>query len=507
MQNDIMNNRQGLREIPFSGNQDVLAVTVIAIYCLSYFLLRMLAPSSMQLDESEQFIRAFVPNFIAVGQPPLYTWLVKAASAVTGKTFFTIIFVKYVILFIFYICFYLIARQEWDPVKSLLITSSLLLIGLFSYEFVRDLSHTILACAIGTGMCLSLIRVGRSGSASSYIMFGALSGLGLMAKNNFVLLLFAAVVSALTIGQWRRALFSRKIFLSIAIFSLVSVLHLHWLAGQGFQPIAHAMNKSGSGALDIESVFSFLHLIPRAFIASFVFVFLFWFFYRGNLSLNAGQPHEDQLISFFRRLGISGHVAVLVVIFILRPEIIKGRWLAPVLFTLPLAMFTVVDLRRTAGRNMWLARLTLSIAIIFFIVRGVVSFFPDIVHPKRIHIPFESLSAILVDTLSQRGVRETDSLVVLSDNMYLPANVMRYVRFGKFVHCDYYSRFMDGQKRKDMLADGGLLLWDATVRGNSIPASMRGEFPDAQPLGIIISPYLHSSRQQFALGAALIGRH
>jgi hypothetical protein len=66
---------------------------------------------------------------------------------------------------------------------------------------------------------------------------------------------------------------------------------------------------------------------------------------------------------------------------------------------------------------------------------------------------------------------------------------------------------MDGQKRKDMLADGGLLLWDATVKGNSIPASMRGEFPDAQPLGIIISPYLHSSRQQFALGAALIGRH
>ncbi|MEJ2193188.1 MAG: hypothetical protein P8Y39_12765, partial [Nitrospirota bacterium] len=70
-----MNAPQGIRKIPFAGNGDLLAVAAIALYCLSYFLLRMLAPSSMQLDEAEQFMRAFVPSLMAQGQPPLFTWL------------------------------------------------------------------------------------------------------------------------------------------------------------------------------------------------------------------------------------------------------------------------------------------------------------------------------------------------------------------------------------------------------------------------------------------------
>ncbi|MEJ2184210.1 MAG: glycosyltransferase family 39 protein [Nitrospirota bacterium] len=479
-----MNAPQGIRKIPFSGN----------------------APSSMQLDEAEQFMRAFVPSLMAQGQPPLFTWLVQAASAVTGKTLFTIVFVKYVLLFIFYVCFYIIARQAWDWGESLLATGSLLLVGLFGYEFVRDLSHTILVCTVGTATCLSFVRVRRSGSALSYVMFGALSGLGMLAKYNFSFLLLAVVVSGLSIGPWRKALLSRKIFLSIAAFSLVSALDLHWLEAHGFQPLQHAMSKSGAGASEAVSVFSFMQLIPRAFVDSFVFVLLFWLFYRGRLSLKAAQPQAD-LTSFFRRLAISGHAAVLGVIVVLRPEIVKGRWLAPVLFTLPLAMFTLVDAGRTVRRNTWLARFALSIAIIVLLVRGVVSFAPDIGHAKRIHIPYERLSAALEEKLSRRGIGETDALVVISDNLYVPAGVMRYVRLGKFIHFDYYRRFMDEQQRKDALARGGLLLWDATVRGNAVPAFMRREFPGAEPLGIINVPYLYSSRERFALGAALIGRH
>jgi hypothetical protein len=85
----------------------------------------------MELDEAEQFLNGATFQWGYREQAPLYSWIVKAVSVVSGLHALTLVMIKYSLLFLFYGVFYRIARSFWTPGRSLIVTASLTLFPVY----------------------------------------------------------------------------------------------------------------------------------------------------------------------------------------------------------------------------------------------------------------------------------------------------------------------------------------------------------------------------------------
>ena len=127
----------------FKEKKDLAVAGIIFLYCFLFAVLRISVSSTMELDEAEQFLNASFFSFGYALQPPLYSWLAYGMSLLFGMNIYTLIILKYLIMVVFYFSFYLIAKSFWNTGVSLLITGTLLLFPTYTYEFNRDLSHSV----------------------------------------------------------------------------------------------------------------------------------------------------------------------------------------------------------------------------------------------------------------------------------------------------------------------------------------------------------------------------
>ncbi len=209
---------------------------------------------------------------------------------------------------------------------------------------------------------------------------------------------------------------------------------------------------------------------------------------------------------FFRRTALWALALPLLAAFLLQAGEFKGRWLAPVLFTLPLALFTTVDVRRTPRRTSLFAGLCLGICVIVFAVRGIGIWLPRAVGPAELQVPFAPLSAKLQSTLERKGIRDLSQLPVISDSNFLRANLMIYLPFRR-----YHMVQPAWQRNEDLLSlvqnVGAVFVWDVQKEGERLPAPVRAVFPQAIPLEMISVNYQRREGEAaYRLGVALVSR-
>lgn len=487
---------------PGSRRDDLLAVAALLLYCLLYLSLRLLVSSSMELDESEQFLRGASFSLGAGGQPPLYSWLVHAFSLLSGMSLATILTVKYAVLFLFYGSFYLLARTLWGPRESFLLMGSLMLFPTYAYEFNRDLSHTILVSAMAAITTLVFIRVLMRGNPAAYLCLGLSAGLGVLSKYNFAFFLLALALAGMSTQEGRRAILDRKSFLSAAGFAVAVMPHFFWIADSRLTPVSHALKKAGTGGLGLLSPAGALSMIISAYADVLIFGAVFLSFFAGLLSRGRGGPVSHVL----RRLAAFGLVLPLAAIIILKTGQFRGRWLAPVLFPLAPALFSFVDLRKAGRRVKYFAGICVLIALGVLFARGFIGFFPDAAGKvERVHIPFSELSDRLARELAQRGVRDLGKLYVVSDSPHLAANLMAHLPFkGYLILKDLKDSEPDMEAVEAVRGGGGVVIWKER-KDRDIPPQFPSLFPRMKPAGTVQAPYLHSRGfPPYVLGVAVI---
>jgi 4-amino-4-deoxy-L-arabinose transferase-like glycosyltransferase len=265
---------------------DILAGCVIFLYCLVYALTRFFVSPSMELDESEQFLHS---SFFRLGynnQPPLYNWIVKAASSIFSLNLATLLFVKYSLLFLFYFVFYLTVRSFRDSKKALLITGSLVIFPLYSYEFNRDLSHSILVALMSSLTIFLYIRLLMRGKALYYFLIGIAIGSGILSKYNYLIFLLALVLASVTCREGRRLLFDKRTLLAVLGSVIVTLPHFLWLAEKHFAPFGFAFEKSKIGELGSNSFSEVFLVLGKSYLEALAFFLIFALFLYRRMSLN-----------------------------------------------------------------------------------------------------------------------------------------------------------------------------------------------------------------------------
>ena len=488
------------REISDASNKtgDRIAVAIIGLYCLFHFALRLFVSPSMELDESEQFLLVTDP-YISL-QPLLYSIIVKGISLLSGQIFLSIIIVKYVILLIFYLCFYVLARTYWNAKESLVVTASLMLFPTYSYEFVRDLSHSILASAFAVIASLLYVKTLTSKDAkNSFAILIALC-LGMLSKYVFAFFLVSFILSNSIVKKGWKPMSKRRVLLSIILFLLCLMASLMLIDADSSSFLRRIIGITHLGALDLSSPLAVADELFKMFMDILIFaaVFLLFFHRRLSLSTSEGSPK----VIFFRSLAVLGTLVPLVTILLFQLGQFKARWLATVMFSIPLACFSLVDFKKNRKLINIFGSCCAAIAVLILLVRGIVGFFPDVIGKReRIHIPFQAVSA----ELTQRLAGDAGEMVIISNKKHLIANMMHCLNTHQYVLLNDEISTLNSDNLSAVRMWGGIIVWDAWIDGDSIPQYFLETFPSAEQLEPVKVPYLRA-KEIFAMGVAIVPR-
>lgn len=490
------------REISHESNRkhDLIAAAIIGLYGLLHFALRLLVSSSMELDESEQFLQVTALHISP--QPLLYSVIVKAVSLLSGQLFLTIVIVKYVILLIFYLCFYGLARTYWNARESLVVTASLMLFPTYSYEFVRDLSHSILASAFAVIAALLYVKTLSSKSAKiSFTLLIALC-LGMLSKYVFIFFLVSLIFSDSIVKKRWRPLSKRWMLLFFIFLSLSSIALFMLLDSDAFPFLRVISDITHQGTLDLGAPIKVSNLLFKVFMEILIFSAVFLLFFRRHISILTGKGCPR--VIFFRSLAVLGTLIPLATIFLFQLGQFRARWLAPVMFSIPLAFFSLVDLKKDQKLKNIFGYCCVAIAISILLFRVVVGFFPDVTGKKeRIHIPFQAVSAELKHRLADLRLGDAGDLVIISNRQYLIANIMQCLRMRHYVLVSDENSTLETDYLSAVRIKRGIIVWNASAQGESIPQYFLEIFPSAKPHEPVRVPYIRSE-EMFTMGVAIV---
>ena len=480
---------------------DFFAVGVIVLYCLAYAAIRLCISPSMEMSETEQFLDASGFSLGYSQQAPLYSWIVRWTSLFFGMNIVTLIIIKYSIIFSFYFFFFLIARSLWNEKTSLLITGSLLLFPTFSYEAHRDLTHTMLVSAMALITLFLYIRIMREGKTVYYLLIGICAGLGILSKYNFIFFLAALLSASLSFSEGRRVVIDRRISISVLCAVFVLLPHLVWLARENFVSVHYALARSEAAAPAFNRLPRIFSVVCLSYLEVLLFFSVVALTFRRYFSKD--ENTDDALRRLLRWLALYGLLAPLFAIAFLQSGNFSSRWLAPVLFTVPLAMFSLISVNEDKTVFRLFGYLCGFIAVFVLLVRTLIGFFPDVVGKvERIHVPYRALSQQLTDRLKENGVYDFHDLVIIADSgdEHIAANIMASMPATKFLPLEKFV--VESSARENMT---GVLVCDTSRHGLAAADKVISAFPSSSPLITLKSPYLHSVKfPPYALGIVII---
>ena len=474
------------------GYGDWQAIALFFLYCLLYASARLLISSSLEMDEAEQFLRGASFHFAYEEQAPLYTWIYWLVSLFIGNNLITLTAVKYSIYFSFFAIFYILVRSFWGRDESLLITGSLLLFPTYAYEANRDLSHSILVSVMAVLTCLFFVRAVRREATLDYLSLGICGGLGILSKYNFVIFLAALLCSALSMAEGRRAMFNRKIVLSMLALTAISAPHLIWLSREQFPALQFALESTRPGELKIQTPLLTLPIIAVAYEEVLAFVLTVLLIFRRDL-VRLGADRDPALL-IFPRLALFGLGMPVLGIIIFQTGVFRGRWLAPVYFILPIAFFSLVNLKIKDTKSRAFGYLCIGIAVSVLILRLFVGFFPNATGKiERIHMPYRALSGQLAAKLVKMGFASVRGLAVIADegNEHLAANFLANMPGARFVPLS--GCLKDAGIQKTVQLEGGVYVSGVSKSELAFPEDLAPLFPRILKESLV-SSYLHSDK-------------
>jgi 4-amino-4-deoxy-L-arabinose transferase-like glycosyltransferase len=329
-------------------------------------LWRRLIGGALGLDEAQIMLDGRSLAWGYGPQPPLYGWLQWGFFRLIPDPLLAMALLKDALLAGTFLAVYALLRSAHPPRVAGLASASMLLLPQVAWESQRALTHSVLVTAIAAGAVLvfwTRVLEARRGADAG---FGALLGLGLLSKANFLVLPLALWLTAWGTRELRPRLRPAGVAVAVAVAAAIAVGPAFWAlqhpdialssafklrrAPDQAMPVVAAR---GLGAL-AAAVIGFLAL-PAAVLAG-----LRWRFGVAG----AAPPPRGALERFLMRAMLVALALTALAVLGSGATAAKGRWLQPMLFLAPpLATLWLLPRVSTAGAR-WLERAIVTVAVL-----------------------------------------------------------------------------------------------------------------------------------------------
>lgn len=393
----------------------------LALYFLLHLLIRISLSDSLELDEAEA---VFHSQRLALGygpQPPLYDWLQWIFISGFGLELFSLALLKNLLLLATYLCTWFLARPLIGVYAATAASMSLVLFPQIGWESQRDLTHSVLVTCLASATLWCYFALLRKPVFGRFALLGLLVGLGSIAKYSFVIFVAGLAVSSWLVREHRAIVWNRKLLLSIAVALAVVLPHGLWLL-QNVETVAAGTLRKMAEGTRVDGYFrnvvgGVLSLAGAIFAFTWLAVLVHALASRPwwkRIEFRPRTPHAR----FF--LCLYASFLALLLLIVLSGEVgrVKDRWLQPLLFSLPVALFVLLPLLPARPLLARIAKgcVVMALAVLLLIPLRVL-LGPMLGKHVRQHLPFPELAADLAQRFPQVQTVVTDG-TLLAGNLY-----------------------------------------------------------------------------------------
>lgn len=453
-----------------------VALAGVLAYVLIHGGFRLLASATLGEDDTlDQILVQELRGGYNPRQPPLYDWVLYAVQQVTGPQLVSFLAIKYTALVATVVFLYLAAyRILQDRVWALLTVESLALIYQIAWRYHEGFTHEVLAMVAVAATLWAFLRLYDRGRLSDFVLFGVISGLGMLTEPNYTvyqLCLWGA--AALQPPVWRRVA-KPGVAVSFAIAVLIASPFVFWVVSDPSHFDAYFRpSKQGhlaDMAIGVKDAVRgpFMYLAPLIVILPLVFP---GFLARVWADLKSVRPSAsaDETVDLARLvlttmlLGIALSIVGGIVFGIgnYAMHVLMPLYVTSVIWLISVAQRSEGGLRRRSV----LAQVALGIAVIALVARLANMFVLDPVCKKcRWGIPY----AALAQQLSVSGLDERGTIIVLDDE--LGGNLRPYFPHARFVLLGARAFAPQAAERPGATR---ALVWDAKEQGHRVAKALQ----------------------------------
>lgn len=468
-------------------------VVPVGLFLAVHFLLRLLISPSLHADDADLVI---FDQSLALGyseQPPLYTWLQRILTLVFGVNLFSLTLLRTLLLAgtagLLYRGVFLITS---NCQLARLATFGMLLIPLMAWHALTYLTHSILLSFFCVWTFTCLVQIAQRHAWIDYLAFGAIAGLGMLSKYNYIFFFAAITTSALLIPQFRRSLLRWPTLVSFLIACAVVTPHLFWMLEHGKKLVSAYSSKSGvQGNAELFGVIPWgaVELVKNMFLLGIIIVALVGIIFPQLLKKNEARKSESQiyvrwLILFFVALG-GYHLAF---VLFTHSSRLHERWLEPYYVLLPALLF--IHLNGIALTKTQLFRYAIILWIFVAGLTGARVGQMVLGSAHRGYNPVDSDFANVASTLAKKIDTET---AIITQERGIGGNLHLYLQNTPTVCTDHFGYRVPGHEK----AKRFLLVWDTQwgkgmpqclidytteILGSPLPSDLHPEYVDLPPI-------------------------
>ena len=397
------------------------------LFIFGYFalqvLIRLATTHIAVLDESEQIMLTQYFDWGYNEQPPLYTWLQMGVFKLTGISIFGLSVLKNILLFLTYLFIYKLGILVMnDKLKSALGALSLFLLPQMVWDAQVDQTHTVfLTTATSITVYLFFYILKRNNSWIYFVLFGLSSGVGLLAKYNFILVLVALGGIALFMQAYRKRFFTGALVLSIIIAGILVLPHFIWFLTH-LETATHRTVERMSSGHTSSAMVNFLKGNGNLLLSFIAFLSPFWLFFVLSFRKQFHWQWSDETKAFL------GYVSIIFVFLFLMVTLsgsthVKERWLQPYLVLVPLFLFLHVKVLADSKN----VRLFIAISLFApLVVALVVLSRPWLIDmrgkPTRASYPFEQFAKEIQSLLQSH-----EKVLIYAEDKYIGGNLKLFL--------------------------------------------------------------------------------
>ena len=189
---------------------------------------RRLLGGGLALDEAEILLWSRNLAWGYGPQPPLYSWLQWGFLQIVPDPLLALALLKNMLLAATYLAVWRLLRAAYPDRIAGPAALALFLVPQISWDSQRDLTHSVLATTLAAGAALAFWTRTLPGRPGGWILLGGLTGLGLLAKPNFLIVPLALVLAAASAAETRGRLAITGLLLAAVTAAAVVAMPLHW---------------------------------------------------------------------------------------------------------------------------------------------------------------------------------------------------------------------------------------------------------------------------------------
>ena len=332
-------------------------LSAIVVYLAIHFAVRMGMWHALGIDDAEQALFSQELSWsYRYRAPPLFTWLLVGLGRLIGVDIVSISIIRYALLAVILVFAYLTARRLIkDPRLAALSLYSFAAIYVFAYYSHHDLTHTTAMAAALAVAWYVFIRLAETPRLGWYVALGAVFGLGLLGKWNFVMFAAALPLACLIEPRCRGLVLTWKTVPAVLVCALIVLPTIMTELRQGpVGPdtflgtlVGNQTSYLAEVAYGTMRLAKSVLVYPQPLLPLVVLVFAgpLWRGLRGPAEPGEGGRPDIALIGWTMAISIALH---LVLVLALGAKEFSERLMQPPLFILPMALFMLIERGRPA---------------------------------------------------------------------------------------------------------------------------------------------------------------